>query len=166
MIRLYWAPRDDRQIIKSSWNFLWISPKGLPQPALDAVALRRVPGNPSPDGAGKPADPAVVGERLEKHCLPAQTFSLSQQMLEIRAGKALGAAESLLPDRQLRDESAPAFLPAAPQNAPAGFFGHALAESVFVLALQVGLVREMFLHARIVSAASDACQTAAAVISS
>jgi len=57
-------------------------------------------------------------------------------------------------------------LPAALQHPLAGFFGHALAESVLVLSLDIGLVCEVFLHARIVSAAADACQTDAVVISS
>ena len=87
-------------------------------------------------------------------------------MLKIGAGESPGAAEFLLSGGQLRDESAPAFLPAALQHAPAGFLGHALAESVLVLALDVGLVCKLFLHARIVSAASDACQTNRTVLHS
>lgn len=166
MIRLYWPPRDDRQIIKSGRNFIRISPEGLPQPTFDPVSIHRVSDNPSPDGTGKPADPEVIRKRLKKYPLPAEAFPFPQQALEIGAGKTLSAAKSLLPGGQLRDESAPAFFPAALQNASAGLFGHALAESVLVLALQVGLVREVFLHARIVSAALDACQTAETVLSS
>lgn len=166
MIRFYRAPRNEGQIIKPGRDFLRIPPEGFPQPAFNAVAFHRVPGDSSVDGAGEPANPAAIGKHLEKHLLPAEISPFPQQALEIGAGEAPGAAESLLSGGQLRDESAPAFLPAPLQNAPAGLFGHALAESVFVLTLNVGLVREVFLHARIVSAASDACQTAALMLSS
>jgi hypothetical protein len=166
MIRFYRPPRDDRQIIKSSRNFLRVSPEGFPQPTLDPVPFRCVFHDTSSDGTGEPANSTAVGQYLEEQSFSPEAFPLSQQTLKIGAGESPGAAESLLSGGQLRDESAPALFPAALQHAPAGFFGHALAESVLVLALQVGLVCEVFLHARIVSAASDACQTAATMLSS
>lgn len=151
MIRFHRPSRDDRQIVKSGRNFLRISPEGFPQPALDPVPPHRVSGNPSPDGTGEPADPAVIRTHLKKHRFPAEAFPFPKQTLEIGTGKTLGAAQSLLSGGQLRDESTPALLPAALQHAPTSFLGHALAESVLVPTLQVGLVREVFLHARIVS---------------
>ena len=147
-------------------DFLRILPECFPQPAFNPVAFRGVFYDSSSDGAGEPADFPAVGQCLEEQNLSAEAFPLSEQTLKIRAGKSPGAAESLLSGWQLRDESAPALFPAALQYAPSGFFGRALSESVLVLALDVGLVRELFLHARIVSAASDACQTNRAVLHS
>ncbi len=59
---------------------------------------------------------------------------------------------------------ASALLPSPPKYAPAGLVRHAFPESMLVLALDVGLACERFLHARIVSAGSDACQTNTAVL--
>ena len=166
MIRIYRAPRNNGQPIEPCLDFLWISPERFPQPALDAVAFRRVFNDTSSDGTGEPANCAAVGQTLEEKNFSPEAFPFSQHTLKIGAGESPGAAESLLSGGQLRDESAPALFPAALQYAPAGFFGHALSESVLVLALNVGLVRELFLHARIVSAASDACQTNRTVLHS
>ena len=166
MIRIYRPPRDQRQIIKSRRNFLRVSPERFPQPALDPVPLGPVPGNPSANGTGEPADFATVGKHLDQQGLPAESFPLPQQTLEVRPGETSSAAESLLSGGQLRNESAPAFLAAALQHALAGLLGHAPAKTVPTFALQIGFEREVFLHARIVSAARDACQTGACVISS
>lgn len=166
MIRINWTLGNDSQPIEPCLDFLRVSSECLPQPALDPVPFRRVFRDTSSDGAGEPANSAAVGQCLEEQNFSPEAFPLSQQPLKLGAGESPGAAESLLSGGQLRDESAPALFPAALQHAPAGFFGHALAESVLVLALDVGLVRELFLHARIVSAASDACQTNRTVLHS
>ena len=166
MIRLYRPPGDDGQPIKPCLNFLRVFPERLPEPAFDSVAFRGVFRDSTSDGTGEPADFPAVGQRLNKENLPPEAFPLSEQTLKIRSGKSPGSAEFFLSGGQLRDESAPALLPAALKYSPPGFFGHALAESMLVLALDVGLVCEFFLHARIVSAASDACQTNRTVLHS
>ena len=92
-----------------------------------------------------------------------KAFPFSQQPLEIpSSGEPFRSSEGML--RQLGDETLPALLPSSPKYAPAGLSGHAPPKTVAALSFDAGLERELFLHARIVSAGLDACQTNTGVL--